>query len=140
MLMNPHSGTVSSCAGASLTRVRARVADEWQAGTNCDVQLVLRNRGTSESCQTKTLDSSGDNWERNQEEDFDEENYRDLFLPCKLFYPKPGKLQFYSTCRSSGKLAKVELNFGSTYYFSRGLEELSWDEWGEFEQVWHDLH
>ena len=132
--------TVSSCAGASLTRIRARVADESWAGTDCGVQLVLRNRGTSESCQTKTLDSSGDNWERNQEEDFEEENYRDLFLPCKHFYPKPGKLQFYSTCRSSGKLAKVELNFGSTYYFSRGLEELSWDEWGEDEQVWHDLH
>ena len=132
--------TVSSSAGETLTRIRATVADEWLADTDCGVHLVLRNRGTSESCQTKTLDSSGDNWERNQEEDFEEEDYRDLFLPCKHFYPKPGKLQFYSTCRSSGKLAKVELNFGSTYYFSRGLEELSWDEWGEDEQVWHDLH
>jgi hypothetical protein len=125
---------------ASLTRVRARVADEWLAGTDCHVQLVLRNRGTSEECQTKTLDKSGSNWERNQEEDYEEESFSEQFLPCKHFYPKPGKLQFYSTCRGSGKLASLVLNFGSTSYSSRGLEELSWDEWGEHEQVWHDLH
>ena len=135
--MTPHSGTVSSCAGASLTRIRATVADEFLAGTDCGVQLVLRNRGTSDRCQTKTLDSSGDNWERNQEEDFEEENYGDLFLPCKHFYPKPGKLQFYSTCRGSGKLASLVLNFGSTSYSSSGLADLDWPEW---DNNWHDLH
>merc|ERR1711953_310454 len=72
--------------GASLTRIRATVANEDWAGTDCAVKLILRNRDEPLTCQTMTLDGAGDSWERNQVEDFKEEDFREQFLPCKHFY------------------------------------------------------
>lgn len=119
-----------------LTRIKARVALEAGAGTNCDVKFTLRNRGTSESCQTGILDGPGDNWEQDQVEDFWAQDFNKEFWPCRYFYPKPGKLQFQMSCSDSGKLAKVELWFGSTRYYSQGLGELQWHQWTN---SWHDL-
>ena len=128
---------LSSSPGDSLTRVRAKVADEPLAGTDCNVKLTLRNRGESFTCQTMTLDGTGNNWERDQAEDYKEEDFRLQFLPCKHFYPKPGKLQFQFTCSRSMKLSSVELNFGSTLYSSRGLQDLDWPQWTN---TWHNLY
>jgi len=123
--------------GASLTRIKANVSDEAWAGTDCAVKLILRNRDEPLTCQTMTLDGAGDSWERNQVEDFKEEDFREQFLPCKHFYPKPGKLQFQFTCSDSMKLASVDLDFGSTSYSSRGLEDLDWAQWSD---TWHNLY
>merc|ERR1712130_797498 len=108
-----HSKDMSSNIGASLTRIRAKVADEAWAGTDCAVKLILRNRDEPFTCETMALDGAGDNWERDQVEDFKEEDFREEFLPCKHFFPKPGKLQFQFTCSDSMKLAHVELDFGT---------------------------
>jgi len=123
--------------GASLTRIKANVSDEAWAGTDCAVKLILRNRDEPLTCQTMTLDGAGDSWERNQVEDFKEEDFREQFLPCKHFYPKPGKLQFQFTCSGSMKLASVELDFGSTSYSSQGLKDLDWTQWTD---TWHNLY
>jgi len=123
---------------ASLTRIRAKVADEDWAGTDCAVKLILKNRDEPFTCQTLTLDSAGSNWERNQAEDYKEEDFRKQFLPCKHFYPKPGKLQFQFTCSGSMKLTSVELDFGSTSYSSPpGLKDLDWTQWTD---TWHNLY
>jgi len=136
-----HSKDMSSNIGASLTRIRAKVADEDWAGTDCAVKLMLRNRDEPFTCETMALDGAGDNWERDQVEDFKEEDFREEFLPCKHFFPKPGKLQFQFTCSDSMKLAHVELDFGSfssaTSFSSRGLKDLDWTQWTD---TWHNLH
>jgi len=124
-------------AGASLTRIKAQVADEAWAGTDCAVKLILRNRDEPLTCQTITLDGAGDSWERDQVEEFKEEDFREEFLPCKHFYPKPGKLQFKFTCSDSMKLASVELDFGGASYSSQGLKDLDWAQWTD---TWHNLY
>jgi len=140
------SKDVSSNIGASLTRIRAKVADEAWAGTDCAVKLMLRNRDEPFTCETMALDGAGDNWERGQVEDFKKEDFREEFLPCKHFFPKPGKLQFQFTCSDSMKLANVELDFASylrlpftqvTSFSSRGLKDLDWTQWTD---TWHNLH
>merc|ERR1712018_399584 len=124
--------------GASLTRIRAKVANEASAGTDCAVKLTLRNRDEPLTCQTMTLDSAGNSWERNQVEDFKEEDFREEFLPCKHFYPKPGKLQFQFSCSGHMKLASVELDFGSTSYSNLpGLKDFDWTQWTD---TWHNLY
>ena len=141
VLMDTVGTHLSSSPGASLTRIRAKVADEDWAGTDCAVKLMLRNRDEPFTCETMALDGAGDNWERDQVEDFKEEDFREEFLPCKHFFPKPGKLQFQFTCSDSMKLAHVELDFGSfssaTSFSSRGLKDLDWTQWTD---TWHNLH
>ena len=41
--------------GAQVTRIQAKVADEYESGTDCTVKLWLRNAGTMETCSTGVL-------------------------------------------------------------------------------------
>merc|ERR1712172_106212 len=79
--------------GTLLKRIEAKVADEFESGTDCDVSLELMNPGETKSCKTGILDEPHvNNWARAGKEVY---NFAGLCNGGKTYLLKPSKkLQF----------------------------------------------
>merc|ERR1712216_988897 len=57
--------TVITRGVPQLRRIEAKIADNFESGTDCDVRLKLKNPGKTGSCRTKVLDEPHiNNWAR----------------------------------------------------------------------------
>ena len=81
--------------GYALVKIKARVADRIDAGTNSPIYLKLKNRDTGEECETGLLDDDYDNWYTNDDEWFTRSEHEASFSPCRFFSPSQnGELRF----------------------------------------------
>ena len=76
-----------------MRRIEAKVADNFESGTDCDVSLELMNPGETKSCKTGILDEPHiNNWGRAGREVY---NFAGLCNGGKTYQLKPSKkLQF----------------------------------------------
>ena len=99
-----------------MTRIGARVADEFESGTDCTVMgLKLKNRGTGETCETGELDLDGNSWYRGGTEYYNFESYPH----CDKFQPREKlqfKFHFHWTCIDHMQLVRLRVYFWRRYY------------------------
>ena len=102
-----------------LQRVKAKVVDEFESGTDCTVYLALKNRGTTETCQTGPLDDPGNSWARGETEFYSDFNVN-YDLKCHNFQPRNNFLQFKihldSSCVDHLQLSLVRVSFGHLFF------------------------
>ena len=116
--------------GAQVTRVQAKVANEYESGTDCTVTLRLRNAGTTETCNTGDLDDDGNSWARDGWEDYSFAKADEVCMQATdYFHFRPGNnLQFkfifdplpllglFGDCFDHLQLTWVRVYFGRKYY------------------------
>ena len=116
-----------------VTRIRARVADNYESGTDCSVFLRLHNAGTT--CGTKILDGPGNSWVRDGSEDY---SFKEAENVCTHDNFRPGNnLQFkfylHRSCIDHMQLTWVRVYFGGKYY------EWSGQHWWTPRAKWMDF-
>ena len=102
-----------------MTRIEAKVADEWESGTDCTVRLRLKNRGTRETCRTGVLDSPGNSWAWGDTEVYDFSSYPH----CDNFQPRENlqfKFHLDSSCIDHMQLSWLRVYFGRKYFWWSG--------------------
>merc|ERR1712181_182255 len=106
--------TVITRGGTLVSRIVAKVADEFESGTDCDVKLRLKDPGDNEICKTGVLDEpQTNNWARAGTEVYN-------FAGFCLLKPRE-KLQFKfhlsSSCIDHMQLVSVRVYFRGGRYF-----------------------
>ena len=142
--------------GYALVKIKARVADRLDAGTDSPIYLKLKNRDTGEECETGMLDDSNfDNWSRGFEERFTIASLPASFIPCRFFSPSQnGDLMFNIKNTGSDDLllesVKVYFDFqGSLFDGSKvkakdyPILSFTWNGWhwfnNENQESWHSF-
>ena len=111
-------------SGGTLTRIEAKVADEYEAGTDCIVHLKLKNWGTAETCKTGALDDRGNSWARGDTEVYDGSS---VYKYCRNFQPREN-LQFKLILDPLGCVDHIQL-FWVRVYFRRTYFQWSGQHW-----------
>ena len=109
-----------------MTRIEAKVANEFEAGTDCTVSLKLKNRGTTETCHTLVLDGPGNSWARGDREVYNFESNpqcnthkAQCTVKCDNFRPGENlqfKFHLSSSCIDHMLLSWVRVYFGRKYF------------------------
>ena len=101
-----------------MKRIEAKVADEYESGTDCTVTLQLKNPGETEICETGTLDEPfTNNWARGGTE-----AYNMHICNGVIYWLKPREnLQFkfllHSSCIDHMQLVYLRVYFRGGRYF-----------------------
>ena len=136
--------------GSHVSRIQAKVADEYESGTDCIVYLELHNPGTTHetgaldhTCMTGALDGPGNSWARDGSEDYPFEEADNVCINFRpgnhlqfTFRFEPSFPILHHQCFDHMQLTWVRVYFGRYYGDNTKYYEWSGKHWWNPRSNW----